>query len=192
MVAVTGALAANNADAGADIDYFIVTKAGRLWLSRALILALARVVEFFGVTLCPNYLVTENNLKLEEQDLFSAQELSRMVPLAGMGHYLEIREKNAWTKAFLPNAASAPDMIEVESAKTNSGLQRLGEMILDTAIGNWLERWESGRKIARFRSMAGDSDETTFTADCCKGHFDGHGSRTMAAFLARLETIQHK
>jgi hypothetical protein len=59
-------------------------------------------------------------------------------------------------------------------------------------MGNWLETWESGRKIARFRSMAGDNDETTFTTDCCKGHFDGHGSRTIAAFLARLEAIQHK
>jgi hypothetical protein len=43
MVAVSGALAMDNMDPGTDIDYMVVTEGGRLWLCRAMVIALVRL-----------------------------------------------------------------------------------------------------------------------------------------------------
>jgi hypothetical protein len=105
MVAVTGALAMDNVDPGADIDFLIVTEPGRLWLCRALVVGLVRLAARRGDRLCPNYFLSERALALDEQTLYTAHELTQMVPIAGLATYYHMRRVNAWADAFLPNAA---------------------------------------------------------------------------------------
>src|SRR5688572_8466038 len=108
MLAVTGSLAMDNVEAGADLDYLIVTKTGRLWLCRALVLALGRLAALQGVRICPNYLISERCLEFPEQSLYTAHELAQMVPLSGFDVYARIRTLNPWVGRFLPNADGAP------------------------------------------------------------------------------------
>src|SRR5512134_2299518 len=70
MVAVTGALAVNNAVAGDDVDFLIVTAPGRVWLSRAFTIAIVRLARLGGARLCPNYLLAETALAQDRRDLF--------------------------------------------------------------------------------------------------------------------------
>ena len=53
LVAVSGALAVDNAGVNGDIDYFIVTEPDRLWLCRGLVIGVVRWVARQGITLCP-------------------------------------------------------------------------------------------------------------------------------------------
>src|SRR5207302_681992 len=96
MVAVTGGLAMDNV-ADDDIDYMVVTAPGRLWLCRALVVGLVRAAELRGVTLCPNYFLSERALALDEQNLFTAHEVTQMVPLTGSPIYERFRALNQWT-----------------------------------------------------------------------------------------------
>jgi hypothetical protein len=191
MVAVTGALAADNVAVGADIDYLIVTKPGWLWLCRAMALAVNRVARLAGLSaeLCPNYLLSENALALQDVDLFTAQELARMLPLSGLDVYEAMRAANAWSNSFLPMASGVPRLLP-GAAAGSSWLQRAAEFVLGLLPFGWLEGWEMRRKIAKFTRQQAPNAETRFSADFCKGHFDGHKAQTLRAFEQRLAALE--
>lgn len=190
MVAVTGALAANNVEPGADLDYLIVTKPGWLWLCRAMILAINRATRLFSphAEICPNYMITEKSLGLQDKDLFTAQELTRMLPIVGHDVYATMRAQNSWTEEFLPNASGAP-----RTEINPSGVGRFKpfvEFTLTVLPVALLEKWEMRRKIAKFVRQNQMNAETRFSADLCKGHFDGHKEQTMRAFQSRLAALK--
>ncbi len=195
MVAVSGALAMNNADRVGDIDYFLVTAPGRLWLARAMSIAIVRLAARRGVTLCPNYLLTTRALALPDQTLFTAHELAQMVPLAGHDLYRRLRRLNRWTAAYLPNAEGPPRPFRQEPQRRRASA--LAERAMRNPVFGRLERWEMDRKVRKFGKLhrersASDSgvQETFFDEDCCKGHLDYHGERTLRAFQARVLALK--
>ena len=190
MVAVTGSLAMDNTEDGKDIDYIIVTQKGYLWTCRAMTLAIARVARLDGVTLCPNYLITENALELENRSLYVARELAQMIPLSGMEVYIHMRCLNSWTDEYLPNAKDAPQLpAGILPIKAPFLFQRVMEFILKVLPTSWFERWEMNRKIAKLSREQGSSPEAKFTADICKGHVNRHGQKTENAIREKLEQI---
>lgn len=190
MVAVTGSLAMNNAEEGKDVDYMIVTTPNHLWTCRALSLLVGRIARLEGVNLCPNYLVTTSALELEEQSLYVAHELAQMVPLSGMEIYREIRRLNMWIHDYLPNALMEPEIPQgLKRLEKSTALQRILEILFRGLSGNWLERWEMNRKIARLAREQSSSFESYFSADVCKGHLDRHKQRTEHAIEERLQHI---
>jgi len=196
MVAVTGSLAVNNAEPDADIDYLIVTANGRLWLSRAFVILIVRLAATRGVRLCPNYLLAERALVFPEQTLYAAHELAQMVPLSGYNVYHRIRRLNDWVNEWLPNATNAPSLPAMPAdTRGPSRLQRLLERALESRLGQRLEQWEMERKLARFSHQAvqgapgAGTMEAQFTADWCKGHFDGHARQIMNAYGERVQAL---
>ncbi|MDI3339982.1 MAG: hypothetical protein QJR03_05555 [Sphaerobacter sp.] len=188
MVAVTGELAIDSVDQGGDLDYLIVTAPGRLWLCRALVIGIVRLARACGDVVCPNYLLSERALALTDRNLYTAHELTQMVPLSGLAVYERMRRLNGWTARFLPNAAGPPSLMTPDLAD-DGGLRALTELPLRTPVGERLERWERERKIRRLSQASGPGAEAEFTADWCKGHIDGHGRRTLAAYAARLRAL---
>jgi hypothetical protein len=190
MVAVTGSLAVDNLEAGGDIDYLVVTAAGRLWLCRALSILVVRWAAQRGERLCPNYFLSQNSLASDSKDLYTAHELAQMVPLNNMGLYARIRASNPWTQWYLPNAQGAQQRRLPGRIKRWVGpVQRLGEAGLSGWLGGSLENWEMRRKIARFNRQPAEGAETDFCAEQCKGHFEGHAGRAMAEFARRVERL---
>lgn len=195
MVAVTGALAVDNVEEHADLDYLIVTEPGRLWSCRALVIALVRWAARRGDIICPNYFLSERALIFTEHNLYTAHELVQMVPIAGWGTYQELRWLNTWTKDYLPNATglSGRAMHAIQGNSHDqprpSSLRSIAEMSLRSPIAGWFERWEMNRKIEKFSHKEGGSPEVAFCADWCKGHFDGHGRQTLEAYAQRLEVL---
>ncbi|HEY7269212.1 MAG TPA: hypothetical protein VH951_05250 [Dehalococcoidia bacterium] len=186
MVAVTGALAVDNSEAGDDVDFMIVTKPGRVWLARAMTMAVVRMAALRGLTLCPNFMLGEDALALSDRSLYTAHELAQVVPLAGFGVYARMMRANEWYRERLPNAAPA--------ARGPDGrprlMQSVGERLLGGRMGNWLEGSIMRRKAAELRLEAGDNAEAVFDASMCKGHVDAHGRRTEAALVERLARLE--
>ena len=188
MVAVTGSVAARNVGWHDDIDLFVVTDPGRLWLTRALVLAVCRWAALWGDTLCPNFLVSTDALALGEGDFYAAHEVAHMVPLHGSATYAAFVEANDWYLRHLPNAAPcAVDGIRDQLPTPLSLLKRVGRQIIASPIVGLLERWEQRRKIARLAaSVPANVHETLYTSSVCKGHDRGHGARIMALWEERI------
>ena len=185
MVAVTGSLAVDNAEDGDDVDYLVVTAPGRVWLARALTIAVVRLASLRGLTLCPNYLLAETALALPERDVYTARELLQMRPVAGHAVYSRMLAANAWCADLLPNwqpDASPPD-------GSPGLLKRLGEAVLGGRLGDALERWFLRRKGRELRARAGANGEAVFNEDVCKGHFDAHRARLESELALRLTRL---
>ncbi|MBL8153953.1 MAG: hypothetical protein JNM70_07200 [Anaerolineae bacterium] len=193
MVAMTGALAMRNAaHAGDDIDYLLVTAAGRVWLARGLAVVLVRIARVSGAHICPNFVLAETALAQGRRDVFIAHEVAQMVPLYGVDVYERFREANTWVKAYLPNAeGSFRQDTAYPMGWAGRLAKRLGEFMLGGRRGDWLENWEQRRKLRRFAAdlqtprSAAKLDHTQV-----KGHFQDHGYRVLEAYAARLRQHQ--
>jgi len=192
FVAVTGTLAVDNVDQGADIDYLIATVPGRVWLTRFLVLVLVYLARLEGVTVCPNYVISVGALEQFDHTLFTAHELAQMVPLHGFDVYEELVGVNAWARCLLPNAFTArPGAAQREVGSVLRSLKRAAERLLGGKLGDMLERWEMRHKVSRLNQRASyrGTCAVVFTPDCCKGHLDDHGERTNKAYAQRLRQV---
>jgi hypothetical protein len=192
MVAVTGALAVDNAPPGDDIDFLIVTAPGRVWLARGLAVVAVRLARLFGAGLCPNYVLAESALEQHRRDLFIAHDLAQMVPLVGLRVYKQMRAANTWASRYLPQA-SAPLRDEPERALPGWALrmQQWGEALLGSGLGDSLERWEQTRKLRKFAAAAGQAGSAAeLDAERVKGHFDDHGHPILRKYEERVDQLQ--
>ena len=189
MVGLTGALAVSNAREEDDLDYLVVSTTGRIWTSRLFILVLVRLAARQGVTLCPNYFLSEDALELEDRSIFTARELAQMVLLAGAETYDRMRRLNPWTDDQLPNAAGPPRPLLFRDPP---GRVRFAERLLTGTAGDRLERWEMGRKVRKFSREKVLTAETAFDPHRVQGHFNGYRARTLAEYERRRERFDLK
>ncbi len=101
---VSGALAKWNISMKGDIDFFIVTRKGRLWIARSLLIGFKKVFllnkrKFF----CLNYFISDDHLEIEDKNIFTAIEIATLKPVFNLGLYFEFMKANSWIKEFLPN-----------------------------------------------------------------------------------------
>ena len=191
MVAVTGALAMDNTDSDADIDFMIVTEPGRLWLCRALAILLVRWAALHYDTVCPNLFLSEQALYYHQQDLYTAHEMVQMIPIAVHKVYRHMMTINAWTLNFLPNAQDNGE-VQMEP-QHNLLVRKTGNYTEKFMRAPWidrLERWEMTRKIRKFKRPNNRSNEANFSADWCRGYFNAHEQRSLLAFDERVSTIE--
>ncbi|MFZ5845459.1 MAG: hypothetical protein ACOY0S_03260 [Patescibacteria group bacterium] len=132
LVGVTGGLAVNNAKKDDDIDLFLVTAQGTLWISRLVATILVEILgkrrrpgeQSFKDKICLNMFMAEDHLALtaSERDLFAAHEILQMRPLWERDRaYQKFLKANAWVAKFLPNAWK--EKVKSEKLKVKSELK---------------------------------------------------------------------
>jgi hypothetical protein len=189
MVAVTGSLAANACKEEGDVDYLIVVEPGRLWLTRALCLAVWRLAQVFGARLCPNYLITTRALGVEQRNLYTARELVQMRPLHGRAVAAGLRDANRWSHRYLPNADLEVDPTSDAMPRPVRLVKQSMERLLSSRAFGLAERWEQERKIAQLVAQLPGTRESAFSAHVCKDHAHAHGSRVLALYAGRLRAL---
>ncbi len=149
MVAVCGSQAVENGDQDGDLDLFLITDPGRLWLVQAMTMVLRRLGRWrLGTEICPNFLLQADCLELAERNLYTAREIVQAVPLWGADPYQDFLAQNAWIADFLPQldprTAAGRDRLRERQrflrAEPQHRLTRLLAAGLRGRWGAWLER----------------------------------------------------
>ena len=149
-VAISGSLSKNFADEKADIDFFIITRANRLWLARTIMHLYKKLTFLTGRQhyYCMNYYIDEEALLLEEKNIFTAIELKTLLPVSGKEVTQHFFRTNQWADEWLPSC----EYKQQESKDPNAGFfKRAVEWILRSNAGNALDRLLMRKTNRRWR-----------------------------------------
>ncbi len=126
---VSGELSKNIASPHADIDFFIVTEPGRLWITRSMLILFKKIVllnnkKFF----CLNSFIDTQMLESSTRNIYQAIEIASLKPLFNRDLLQDYLRANAWIWSYFPNFD--PDGTAVSrSTSRRSRLQRAFEKL---------------------------------------------------------------
>jgi predicted nucleotidyltransferase len=139
-VFISGSLSKGYADKNSDIDFFIVTKTNRLWISRT-ILHLYKKLTFLKNrqhAFCMNYFIDESRLNIEEQNLFTATELATLIPVCNADVYREFINNNRyWLVNIYPNIKWTFDQVTINQKVL---LKNISEAVINLFMPKYLNR----------------------------------------------------
>jgi hypothetical protein len=183
MVAVSGSLAHLNAERSADLDLFVITAPHRVWSVTLAVLLIARLLGWRR-RLCLNYVISEAALAIAPPDLFSANQIIHLRPIAGEEVFATFIDANPFVHRLYPNFAlpgtqdPGPGTRKSLAERIlNAGIAQVNERIARAAYG-----WHLRRRSASWQSH----DQVRLEPECLKLHTTSHRADTMARFEAAM------
>jgi hypothetical protein len=149
-ICLSGSLSKGYADALSDIDYFIITEPGKLWLCRTMLVFFKKFFLFNSHKyFCVNYFVDTNNLEIPDKNIFTATELVSIIPTYNAQLYAKLMMANRWTKEYFPNSELKNQMqIYTENKLALKGIvefffsDKLGDKLDDKCFRMTLKHWK--------------------------------------------------
>jgi hypothetical protein len=136
-VCISGSLSKGTMDKDGDVDYFIITEPGRLWVARTFLIFFKKLFllnskKYF----CVNYFVDTAHLAIPDRNLFTATEIVFAKPMRDVNSFPAFIGENKWARIFYPNAeTSAAEIPETR----NGRFKRFLEKQLRGSFGEWLD-----------------------------------------------------
>jgi hypothetical protein len=196
-VCISGSLSKRCADEKADIDYFIITSANRIWIARTLMHLFKKLTFLLGHQhrFCMNYYVDEDALEIREKNIFTAIELFTLLPMCGDEGLDKFFRANDWATEYFPGYRDRSR--KAQESGGSSSLKRLFERVFGNRLGNKLEnklrritdrRWRQKTEQLR-RNMKGD----VLTLQCGK-HYSRPNpeifqQKVLAKYHSRLNEV---
>ena len=139
-IAVSGSLSKGTMQEGGDIDFFILTAPGRLWLCRSLLIMYKKIMLFNSHKyFCLNYFVDENNMNIIDKNIFTATEIFYLMPVYSEKKTLDrFFISNQWINQYYCENTSRNEDFFVT---TNSRLKKIAEKLAGGRMGNLAEKW---------------------------------------------------
>ncbi|CAG5076340.1 nucleotidyltransferase domain-containing protein [Parvicella tangerina] len=152
-VLISGSFSKGFVSDDGDIDYFIITKPGRLWIARTFLILYKKLFLFNSHEyFCVNYFVDEDHLEIEEKNIFTATELVTLLPMVNKTLHQKLVQNNAWIKAYYPSLFHENNTI---SEPKRSTLQRFGEGIMKGKFGNKVDNYFMKLTLKRWQKKFG-------------------------------------
>jgi hypothetical protein len=139
-IGISGSLSKNVANENTDIDFFVITKANRLWIARTAMHLFKKLSFIVGRQhwFCMNYYIDESALIIPEKNIFTATEVVTLLPVCGNGTLKRFFAANDWTQVYFPNYE-----LNKHSYKDpgSSMMKRATESVFNNSLGEWLDNF---------------------------------------------------
>jgi len=151
-VAVSGSLSKNFAYKGCDIDFFIITAPGRLWIGRIFFICFFYIARFVGLKnwFCLNYFIDTDALEIPEKNIYTAIEIATLMPRQGQEVFSDFYKKNNWVHNYLPNYLPADGDAKIHKP---AATKKVVEWLLNNSTGDKLESFLCRFYRERWRKM---------------------------------------
>ncbi|HEU4717212.1 MAG TPA: nucleotidyltransferase domain-containing protein [Bacteroidia bacterium] len=193
-VFISGSLSKGTMDPDGDIDYFILTEPGRLWVARTALVAFKKIFLFNSKKyFCVNYFLDTENLSVPDRNLFVATEISFLKPMHGADVFGEFMDANQWTSLFYPNRKKTAT---AGIAHLQPGMfKRFFEFVFRGKAGDRFDQLT--RRVTvwfwkkKFRHVPAEDFEVRFrsTKKTSKHHPNGFQERVKAAMEERRKSL---
>jgi hypothetical protein len=193
---ISGSLSKNYADEHSDIDFFVITKADRLWICRSLFIVFYKLLPAGKKKLyCLNYFISEQDLRIDDKNLFVATELAHLIPMYGYKNYKKLLESNPWYKNWFTNK---PEQIGENCQEYKSGIKKtFFESFFPGKLGNWfddllLKKTAKGWARRFSDKMDAKQFEMNYRSrrDVAKRHEKGYQDKVLSALAQKIKDIE--
>ncbi len=168
FVGVCNNLGYNNASKESDIDFFIITKARRLWWTRLITTALVSILgrrrhgQKAADRICLSFYISTDAFDLssiatQPDDIYLIYWLATLAPIFDRGVYQDFLEKNLWQKKYLLNFFPAKPSCR-RSVLDNffSRISRnIKESILSPSFFDFLENFAQALEFSKMKKFFG-------------------------------------
>jgi hypothetical protein len=185
MVALSGSVAHLNLERGGDLDLFIVTRGRHVWTVAVTVLLLTKFLGRRRIV-CANLILADSRLALEQQDLFTANQVIHLKPLIGEELLDDFLAANPFVRRFYPNALAwhPHRLVEWPRAGLLPSLKSMLEMALALpsplieSLCRRLYGWYLRRRARAWRSP----DQVALDPDVLKLHTRSHRHSVLDRF----------
>lgn len=139
-IGVSGGLSKMYAHENADIDFFVITKADRLWIARTIMHLYKKFTFLTGKQHyhCMNYFLDERALKLRDQNVYTAFETITLIPVCG-DTIQDFFAANGWVAEWF---VTYPPIIETQQRPApQPWTKKMLEWIFNNKMGDRLDNY---------------------------------------------------
>jgi hypothetical protein len=191
MVALSGSVAHLNLERGGDLDLFVITRGHRVWTVTVAVLLITKLMRRRRIV-CINFVVADTHLKLEQQDLFTANQVIHLKPLVGGEMLDEFVAANRFVRKFYPNAARRH--VDPPVTWRRRRLIDRGKAVMEAMLAPVSPMLETvcrrlyGRYLQRRAKSWKSPDQVRLQSDYLKLHTRSHRQTTLERFDAAMNT----
>ena len=192
---ISGSLSKNYFDDQSDIDFFVVTKANRLWICRSLFIIYYKMLpKSKRKYYCLNYFISEADLRIEDKNIFVATELAHLIPTVNYDMYLDILEKNQWYKPAFSNKPPKPNTNCIDTP--TSMVKIITEALFPGTFGDRLDDFFMQRTAKRWKRIFAKMDSKDFEIQfrarkhSAKRHEKGHQSKVLVILDQKMKDLE--
>jgi hypothetical protein len=190
VVALSGSVAHLNLEPDGDLDLFVVTHGPRVWTVTLSAIVLTKLLGRRR-DVCINFILADSHLRLEQQDLFTANQVIHLKPLIGADALAALRASNPFIGRVYPNApvGRAPAAFAWTFPRGLALAKSSLELLLGLpapfleAACRQLYGWHLRRRAATWRSP----DQVQLQSDYLKLHTRSHRRTVLDRFDAAVD-----
>ncbi len=196
-VYISGSLSKGHVHEKGDIDYFIITEPGRLWVARCMLVLFKKIFllnsrKFF----CLNYYIDSQSLEIPDQNIYTANEIVTLIPTYNYKLYLDLRTQNSWINEHYPHATiKTPENVIPEG---KIWISRVFEKLLSNDFGDRLDNYCFKLTLRFWKRKFNHFDESEFDhalrskKNISKHHPNRFQSRVLSAFNNKIKEFEKR